>query len=160
MRPRTVGAILAQGALVAVLGAALGQTVETAPVQPPLSPWPATQTAAADAWATREVTMGPLMTVEADHMQTRAAEIAAGLTPTVCPTPPTPVVPWHHVEGAWCFRPFKDATATAGIESGETYVIRYEWGPHGYAPDRTPTFIVVGTVPPGVRATWTAEAQP
>jgi hypothetical protein len=157
VRPRVVLATLAQGALVAFLAVAVGQAVETAPVQPTLSPWPATQTAAANAWATREVTLGPLMTVEAAHGLTQVAEIEAGLTPTPCPTPPTPVVSWLHVGGAWCFRPFKDATATARIESGESYSVRYEWPPDG---DGTPTVIVVGTVPPGVRATWTAEALP
>ena len=128
MRPRLVATILAQGALVAVLGAALTQAVETAPARPPLSPWPATQTAAANAWETRVVTLAPLMTIEAAFEQTEVAEVLAGQTPTPCPTPPTPVVSWHIEDGARCFKGFRDATATRAIETGETYTITYEWG--------------------------------
>lgn len=112
---------------------------------------PPAKTATAIYFATWTETMAPVLTRSAEYVATQEAQAIAGIVPTPCPVPPTPVAPWHG--DALCWRPFEEATREARIASGESYEMRETNGPDG-----TPTVTFRGTVPPAA-ATWHATAQ-
>jgi hypothetical protein len=110
-------------------------------------------TATALVLATWVATAAPGFTAEAIWQGTEIAEIKAEQTPTPCPEPPTPVVPWVDSEFARCWSGYRAATRTAGLLDGSFYVITNQDGPYG-----TPTVVILGTVPAYADRRMTAQA--
>jgi hypothetical protein len=156
MRTRTVLITLAQGVVVGVLGLALSQAVETAPVQPSATPTPCEVNRIDVAHPERS----QMLTCSAADA-TATAYIMAVVTVTPCdpwddknltPTGSNPLVAPCGVvahDATWAAY---GATQTAGIIDGSNYGLHYS----NAAPNWTPTIFAYGTVPPDVLAGYPA----